>query len=649
MLKLSRYSNLVQTTKLKAFNAANTGKYLKLAEKRGRTTRLSFEGLTTELIQMKIRSSFTRTLVLFLFAAAVPAAAQTEHLSRNLGDAGSAPPVPATHLGTATSAAPAANLPTHRVGVQTSNPLPLSLSDAIRKALESNNNVEFARDDVRFQETVIRSISGFYDPVFTVSPTYTRNSITGSTATDDFNVNANMLNFVRPGGGNYQVFFNNTRTENAFSQAQVSSGSLTGAGNGAIYSSRTGIRYSQPLFRNFGVDATRRSLKIAKRRLEQTDADFRRQTIDTIAQVQRTYWDLVFALRDQQNRVANLELTRESLRQVEARIAAGASAPLARAEVATELANRESDLLIATQQVAIVENTLKQLVLRDATSSEWLQTYVPTDRPAFTLEPIDLDNAMKDAMANRFELRRLKLAEDINKIDIDFFRNQTKPQVDLNTTFSLDGLARGNALTGTLLVPQFTGNEEILRQRLNSLLPANSQIANPNVAIPLSPSYFSGGFNRSLANMFRQDAPNYSIGVTISFPLRNRTAKADLAGARIQQNQIATQIRSQEQVVIVEVRNAVQAVETARQRVLTARRARENAEEQLKGERQLFDAGRSTTFFLFQRENTLTNARNAEIRAETDYNKALADLQRATSTTFEINNIVVESPTNDQN
>ncbi len=90
----------------------------------------------------------------------------------------------------------------------------------------------------------------------------------------------------------------------------------------------------------------------------------------------------------------------------------------------------------------------------------------------------------------------------------------------------------------------------------------------------------------------------------------------------------------------------MQAVETARLRVLTARRARENAEIQLEGERKLFEVGRSTTFLLFQRENSLTNVRNAEIRAETDYNKALADLQRVTSSTFRLNNIVIESPVN---
>ena len=599
---------------------------------------------------MRIRRSntllFTSILAFVFTLSATEMIAQGDQVAKTTVVEGSSLPIAAT---APEATAPAVTAPirttTSRVGITSAQPVSLSLDEAIRKALANNNTIEITRDDVRYQETQIRSILGFFDPVFTITPTLTRNSTTGSSsATHDFNLNAGVTHFLRHGGGNYQAFFNNTRTENAFSQQQVSSGNISG-GSSAVFSSQVDFRYTQPLFRNLKIDATRRNLRIARRRLEQTDADFRRQTIEIIAQVQRTYWDLVFALRDQQNRQANLELSRENLRQVEARIKAGSAAPLARWEVETELANRESDLLLATQQVSITENFLKQLVLRDATSAEWTSTYVPTDKPAFNIDSVNLDAAIKDAMDNRFELRRLKLASDINKIDLAYFKNQTKPRIDLNTTFSLDGLSLGGASTESTFIPQFTGNDEILRQRLNLLLPPAQQIPNPNIELPGTPSFLVGGFGRSIANTLRSDAPNYSVGVTISFPFRNRTAKADLAGARVLENQIATQLRAQEQVVIVEVRNAVQSVETARQRVLSSRRARENAEELLKGERALFDSGKSTTFLLFQRENALTNARNLEIRAETDYNKAIADLQRATSTTFQMNNIDVVSPT----
>jgi outer membrane protein TolC len=65
----------------------------------------------------------------------------------------------------------------------------------------------------------------------------------------------------------------------------------------------------------------------------------------------------------------------------------------------------------------------------------------------------------------------------------------------------------------------------------------------------------------------------------------------------------------------------------------------------LDGEQRLYAVGRSTTFLLFQRENALANARDQELRAETDYNKALAGLQRATSTTLRANGVMMSTNT----
>ncbi len=536
-----------------------------------------------------------------------------------------------------------------RVGIQTEQTVTLTLSDAIRKALENNNDIEVARDDVRFQETQLRSLQGAYDPVFSVTPNFSHNATTGSTASNDFRVDAGVNKFFERGGGSINTFFNNSQTgSNSRNNTNFNQTSgLTTNATTTTYFSNLGVTYNQPLFRNRRVDNTRRQIKIQRKRLQQSDADFRRQTIDIISRVQSAYWDLVFALRNQQNQVANVNLARENLRQVEVKIQVGTAAPLARAEVETELANREGELLSATQQVTTTENTLKTLLLREATAPEWTQSYVPTDTPAYSDEPIIVEDAIKDAIENRPELRRLTLQREITAIDIDYFKNQTKPRIDLVSSFSLGGLSLGNQNTNDITIPQFTGNEEILRQKLNTLFAPNSQIPNPLITVPGTSAYFNGGQIRSISNLFRTDAPSYTVGVTFEIPLRNTTAKANLAGAKIQQQQTDAQTRSQEQIVVADVRNAAQAVETSRQRILTARRARANAEIQLEGERKLYEVGRSTTFLLFQRENTLTNARNAEIRAETDYNKALSDLQRATSTTFRLNNIDVDSPMSD--
>lgn len=547
---------------------------------------------------------------------------------------------------------PSVNL--KRVGVNVTQTRSLTLNTAIALALQNNNDIEVTRNDVKIAESGLRSLMGTYDPVFSTAPTYTNTiqpqpstlggaDLSGVTRSNEFRMNSNLFTQIKPGGGNVNVFFNNSRNETSNSFSQLN----------PTFSTSLGVTFSQPIFKNRAIDSTRRQIRIQRKVIAQSDADFRRRAIETVAQVQRAYWDLVFALRDQQNRVANLDLAKENLRQVEAKIKAGSAAPLQRAEVSTELANRESDLLVATQAVATAENALKQLILKESNDAEWAESLMPTDTPSFSDEPIKLDQVVADAIANRPELQRLKLQGEINSIDLDYYKNQIKPQVDLNANYTMIGLS-GTATgpTESFTVPLISGspNTSASAFLLNELQNLNPNIVVPDVTVnPSVPPQFLGGYGQSLKNLFGNDTRQYSFGVTFSFPIGNRTARANLATARYQKDRIAAQTRAQEQAVIAEVRNAVQAVDTARQRVLAARRARENAEIQLNGERKLYDVGRSTTFLLFQRENALTNARNAEIRSETDFNKALADLQKATSTTFRANNITVDSPSKDGN
>jgi HAE1 family hydrophobic/amphiphilic exporter-1 len=544
-----------------------------------------------------------------------------------------------------------------RLGVTSDNTLTLSLNDAIKRALENNNDIEVARDDVRFQETVLRSLEGFYDPVFSVTPQVDKRitpvqnvfagaGTSGQVSTTVYSLSPALNKSFSTGGGNYNLSFSNNKT-------------VTSATNSTLnpfYSSNLALTFTQPLLRNRSIDNQRRQIRIQKKHLEQSDADFRLRTIDVITRVQSAYWDLVFALRDQQNQLANLNLTRENLKNVEAQISVGTKAPLERAEVLTELASRESSLLLAVQAVSVAENNLKQLVMKDPTTPDWSAQITPTDNPTFNAAPVNLNDALKEARENRPELRRLRLDKDINQIDLQYYKNQTHPQIDLQTTLASTGLAGSaalNALAGTQ-VPLITGdpntvaNAFLLSQIQDIQRRAGFPVATPplvTVSGSGAPSQLVGGYGKDLSNLFSFKTYNVIVGVAFQFPLKNRTAEANLAGARIQGEQLAASMRSTEQTVEADVRNSAQAVETSRMRVLAARESRVNAELQLEGEQRLYQVGRSTTFLLFQRENALTTARAAELRAETDYNKALADLQRATSTTLRANNVMVNTST----
>ncbi|HEX7770980.1 MAG TPA: TolC family protein, partial [Pyrinomonadaceae bacterium] len=469
-----------------------------------------------------------------------------------------------------------------RLGVGNES-IPLSLNDAIKRALENNNDIEVARDDVRFAETQLRSLEGIFDPVFSLTPQYDKrispqqsqlgggSGTSGTVSTTTWSVVPSVQKQFGRGGGNYFLQFQNshTNTSNSFSLLNP------------FYSSNLSLQFTQPLWRDRSIANNRRQIRIQRKRLDQSDADFRQRTIEVITRVQQAYWELVFALRDQQNQLANLNLSRESLRNIEAQIAAGAKAPLERAEVQTELANRETALYSAIQTVAIAENNLKILIFKNPNSPEWSTQLTPTDTPKFDTTPVNLADALKAAHDNRPELRRLRLQGDINDIDITFFKNQTKPQIDLVGTFALTGLA-GNSLATVVppgtTAPIIVGNpltnpSAFLLSEIQAIQRAQGlPVAVPPLAVVesniVNPSLV-GGYGQTLQNLFGGKTRNVTVGVAISFPWKNKTAEANLAGARIQKEQLQASTRSQEQIIEVDVRNSAQAVESSRQRVLS--------------------------------------------------------------------------------
>jgi len=145
----------------------------------------------------------------------------------------------------------------------------------------------------------------------------------------------------------------------------------------------------------------------------------------------------------------------------------------------------------------------------------------------------------------------------------------------------------------------------------------------------------SGGYGQSLSNVVNTNFPTAQVGVTVSLPIRNRTATAQSAiaaaeGRKLQltQNQIAMLVES-------DVRNALQAVNASQSRFEAAGLARRSAEEQYNSEQRQFQAGTSSVFLVLQRQTDLIAARNREVRARADAAEAVAVLDRATARTIE--------------
>src|SRR5215203_5377859 len=407
-----------------------------------------------------------------------------------------------------------------RLGVG-SETVPLSLNDAVKRALENNNDIEVSRDDVRIAETQLRALEGIFDPLFAITPQYDKrispqqSSLGGGsvTSTTTYSMIPSVQKQFSRGGGNYFLQFQNSHTDTSNSFSLLN----------PFYSSNLALTFVQPLLRDRSIDNNRRQIRIQRKRLDQSDADFRQRTIEVITRVQQSYWELVFALRDQQNQLANLNLSRESLRNVEAQIAAGAKAPLERAEVQTELANRETALYSAIQAVAISENNLKNLIFKTPNSPEWSAQLTPTESPKFDTTPVSLPDALKAARDNRPELQRIRLQGDINDIDITYFKNQTRPQLDLVGTVALTGLAGNNVnpiIPEGLQVPLIFGDpllnpSAFLFQQIRNIQLSQGLPVAVSPLVPLETNNVSqtliGGYGRTLRNLIGGDTRNITV------------------------------------------------------------------------------------------------------------------------------------------
>ncbi|HKE59660.1 MAG TPA: TolC family protein [Pyrinomonadaceae bacterium] len=527
-----------------------------------------------------------------------------------------------------------------RVGVNLDRQRPLSLRDALSLALENNKDIEVARANVRMAEFDLLGARGAYDPRFSSSAYYERikspissflsGGQNGSTIQSDYTGTMRLEGQSPKYGGNYRLDFSSVRltTNNQFVALNPQ------------FPSALTFTYSQPLVRGFKIDNSRRQIEIAKKNLSLSDAQFRQRAIETISSVQRAYWDLVFALR-------NLQIQRDAVRDAKTQlehnkrmVTEGQLAPIDVVAAEAQISGFEQNVYSALEDVSRNENNLKNLIAENRQAEIWTESIVPTDAVDLTAPDVTLPDALKTALDNRPELQQSNVVREINDVNQRFLKDQTKPEIDLVGTYGISGLAGSVSTAG---VNPFTASSLQVRDRVDQL----SVLAGLEPLPVIPPQTFApellGGYGQSLQNLVANRYNNFRVGVQISLPLRNRTAEAELGRSLVESQKITSQHEQLEQMVQVDVRNALQTMRSAEARLRAAAANREASEQQYSSEKRKLDAGQSTVFLVLERQNALTTARGNELKAQTDLNKSIADLQRATGNALTINSIVVRA------
>jgi outer membrane protein len=536
-------------------------------------------------------------------------------------------------------AAPAPVPELGRVGVDMADQHPLSLREALEMALANNKDIEVARDVVRAAEFDLQGARGVYDPRLSSLSYYERSQTpsssflsgaSGAVVQSDFTGTARLEGLTPKYGGGYRVDLSAIRltTNNQFAALNPS------------YPTALTFNYTQPLWRGLRFDNNRRQIEVAKKNLSLTDAQFRQRTIETITAVQRAYWDLVFALR-------NLQVQRDAVRDARAQlehnkrlVEEGILAPIDVVAADAQVSGYEQSVYSALEDVSRFENNLKNLIAENRQSKFWNVSIIPTDPVDLEPPAVSLPEAMDAALENRPELKQADVVAEINRIDQRYFREQTKPQVDLIGSYGVVGLAGSLSQTAAGGNPLANSNAD-LRARINELSVINGLAPLPPPLAQPIPEDLIGGFPQSFGSLAANRYNNFRVGVQLNLPLRNRTAEANLGHSLVEARRIETQREQLEQLIQVDVRNVLQVVRTAGSRLRAAAAARSASEQQYTSEQRKFDAGQSTLYLVLERQTALTTARGNELRAQTDLNKAIAEFQRATGNSLQANNVVV--------
>lgn len=468
----------------------------------------------------------------------------------------------------------------------------ISLEDAIQRALAKNFLIKVEGFDAAISSARLTEAYGKFDPVFNGSYTYSESfnpaladATTGIRPAASFSKTDSAdlsLGGLLPWGMTYRLGASINNTRGTFNSY---------ADN---YDTFAGISGTQPLLRNFGFGPTLASIRIAQANRSISHWAFRQSVMDTITRVIFAYHDLNFAYANLRSAIRSKELAVNLLEENRKRFRVGSISEFDVTSAESRAASREEFILLAQNRVREAENLLKQLITDDQTPGLLAHRLTIEPPPPAPIVMVDAATDFRTALEKRPDYQQAKLALKRDTVSARLQRNQLLPRVDLVGSYGYNG---------------YDTDLGVSRQQVKD-----------------------------------EDYRAYSWGVVVSVPLTFTTERGRYRAAKLQQRQSETEIQRVEQDIVVRVGNAAGQIETAQKRVQATRRARELAQSTLDSEVQRLRAGASTTFFVSQQQEILSNAEVREAGAQSDYAKALAEYDRQLGLTLEKLRINVEPP-----
>jgi outer membrane protein len=373
------------------------------------------------------------------------------------------------------------------------------------------------------------------------------------------------------------------------------------------------LQITQNLLQGFGSAVNGRNIRVQRNNVKVSDLQFKQQVITTVSAALNLYWDLVSFnedLRARQQEVATAQqLLDDNKRQVQ--IGALAEIEVTRAEA--QLYSSQQDMVVSQTNLQQQEIVLKNALCRDGISSAGLANVhvVPLDKiqipPSDEVRPVPA--LVDEALKNRTEIATARINIESNDLNLVGIKNSLKPTLQAFAELTNNGLSGELTAAGALT---------------------------PGV------EYLAGGYGNLLGEIARRNFPNYSAGLSLNIPLRNRAAQSDYATSLLELRQNQLNLRKNVNQVTVDVTNAVIGLQQARVRYDAASKARQLQEQTLAADQRRNALGAATVFQVIQDQRDLATSQSTEVQAMANYTHAQISLDQALGTTLDVNHISLD-------
>lgn len=435
-------------------------------------------------------------------------------------------------------------------------------------------------------------------------------------------------------GTNLTVSWNNTRS---------SSTSTANFFNPAVQSALS-VGFSQALLNGFGIAVNTRNIRIAKNNRKIADWAFALQAITAITSTITAYWELVYARANVKVNEQAMTVSQKLYNDNKKQLDAGTMAPLDVTRAQSELATDRQNLIVARTVQLQDEQILKNAITKDPLAPDVVNVEIITsDQPTqpAAIENPSFEDSIKEAFTKRPELQQqlynLKNAE----IDIQATRSALLPTLTLSGQYSSVGLAGNSPIKGA---PVVTGGAPIVDANGNPIAVDINGVATP-IFEPLTTTPVTGinqqGFPEAQSQIFHNHFPDYSAQLTLSLPLRNRSAQADSAHAILAQRQQEAVLQQLKNAALLDVRNTYIALTQDRAQVDAASEARQLQQETFDAEQKKYRLGASTVYNVILTQRDLIAAQGTELRALANLEEAKANYERALGRTLEVNHVTI--------